>query len=86
MTDLKNLYQEELKTLLTELGEPKFRASQIFSWIHRKNAVSFEQMTNLPLSLRERLTEQFSLTCVSAEEHLKSMLDGTEKFLFLLLH
>ena len=49
MTDLKSLYPEEIKEYLTALGEPAFRAKQLFSWLS-KGAESFEDMTNIPKS------------------------------------
>ena len=61
MTDLRSLSMDALAEALGLLGEPKYRASQLFSWIHEKRASSFEEMTNLPKSLRAKLAERFSL-------------------------
>ena len=48
MTDIKSMFPAELETFVKELGEPKFRAKQLYEWIHRRHAASFEEMTNLP--------------------------------------
>lgn len=83
-TDLKSLTLEQLQEELTALGEPKFRAGQIFDWIHVKHASSFDQMTNLSASLRQKLAQQYTMTCLVAERKLVSKLDGTVKYLYRL--
>ena len=57
MIDIKSMTIPELESFLTELKQPKFRAKQIFSWLHEKRVLSFNEMTNLPASLREQLKE-----------------------------
>ena len=52
--DIRSLTLAELKARIEELGEPGYRAKQIFSWLHRKNAVGWEEMSDLPAKLRER--------------------------------
>ena len=52
MIDIKSMTIPELESFLTELKQPKFRAKQIFSWLHEKRVLSFNEMTNLPASLR----------------------------------
>ena len=54
MTDIKSMLPEEIEAALRELGEPKYRAKQIFQWLSR-GVRSFEEMTNLSKSLREKL-------------------------------
>lgn len=81
-TNLKDLQLNEMEKLLTELGEPKFRAKQIFAWLY-KGARDFEAMTNVPAALREKLAE--SGMDVGAFEPARvqvSKLDGTRKYLF----
>ena len=51
----------ELSAALSEMGLPSYRAKQIYSWIHQKCALDYDEMTNLPLSLRERLKEELPL-------------------------
>ena len=48
MTDIKSMFPAELEVFVKELGEPKFRAKQLYEWIHRRHAASFDEMTNLP--------------------------------------
>ena len=84
MTDIRALTKEELEAELAAMGEKRFRAGQIYQWLHRHMADSFDEMSNLPLALRESLKERFSLTTLQAVKELTSRLDGTKKFLFRL--
>ena len=61
MTDIKSMTQQELSQFLKELGEPAFRAKQVFTWLHR-GAASFDEMTNLSKSLREKLKGRCFIT------------------------
>ena len=70
----------ELRGEFAELGEPAFRAGQVYSWMHR-GARSFEEMTNLSKALRLRLAERYELTAV---RKLVSKKDGTIKYLWRL--
>ena len=81
--DIKSLYIEEIEGMLKEMGEPKFRAKQIFSWFHAKKAKTFDEMTNLSKPLREKLGEKFKISNVKILEKLVSS-DGTTKYLFSL--
>ncbi len=83
--DIKSLYKEELKLLLKELGQPAFRAKQVFEWLHGKLAYSYEAMTNLPRELRETLKETYPLTCLEEVDSLHSAEDGTVKYLYRLM-
>ncbi len=83
MKDIKSLNIEELKSEMKELGEPSFRAEQIFSWLHEKKVNSFEDMSNLSKSLRTKLYENYEITVLSEVRSLKSE-DGTVKFLYKL--
>ncbi len=82
--DLCSLSQDELKSYLEALGEPGFRAKQVFSWLHQKKAAGFEEMSNLPKSLREKLAESASLPGLTREVVQVSKTDGTQKYLFSL--
>ena len=64
-----------------ELGEPKFRAGQLYRWLHQKRAGSFAEMTNLSAALRARLEQTAFLTAVTTRRRLESRLDGTVKLL-----
>lgn len=72
---------EKLQSWVKENGEPIFRAGQIFDWLYVKRVDSFEQMSNLPKSLRDKLTEQFRFVTLKEITKFESK-DGTVKFLF----
>ena len=76
------LYPKELKQRLADMEEKSFRAGQVFSWLHK--GARFEEMTNLSLSLREKLTASGIDQPVTVRETRVSKLDGTKKFLFAL--
>lgn len=71
---------EQLEELVTSLGQPRFRAKQLHEWLHAHNASSYDEMTNLPKSLRERLKTDLPLEKTSVVEVHKSA-DGTRKYL-----
>lgn len=79
--DIRNLSLNELKEYLKAKGEGAFRATQIFEWIYKKNASSFEDMSNLSKELRTALAEDFDFFPVTVVDQAKSE-DGTVKFLF----
>jgi len=73
---------EEIETAILEMGEQKFRAKQIFQWLHR-GARNFDEMTNLSAALREKLTARFTLHAPELMEKQEST-DGTIKYLWQL--
>ena len=81
MIDLKDLEYHELEALMKEMGQPKFRAKQIFVWLHR-GVRSFDEMTDLPKALKEQLTENYFVSTLSIRQKYVSKLDGTVKYLF----
>ena len=81
MTDIKSMTQQELARFLKELGEPAFRAKQVFTWLHR-GVTSFEDMTNLSKPLREKLAERCFITVPTVARKQESRLDGTIKYLW----
>ena len=81
-TDIKSMTLPELQDAILEMGLPKFRAGQIYSWLHEKQAESFDEMTNLSKDLRQQLSEQFVLYNCKILRKLESQLDGTIKYLF----
>ena len=83
MTDLKSMTMEEMAEFFKELKQPAFRAKQVFQWLHR-GATSFEEMSNLPKSLREILTSCCYITVPTVERKQTSKLDGTIKYLWRL--
>ena len=81
-TDVKSMNFTELSAALSEMGLPSYRAKQIYSWIHQKCALDYDEMTNLPLSLREKLKEELPLKKCTIERKQVSEEDGTVKYLF----
>ena len=80
---LKNMTEEELKEFLKSIGEKPFRGTQIFSWIY-KGAKTFDDMKNIPKSLREKLEKVSYIGNLETELVLKSKVDKTKKYLFAL--
>ena len=83
-TDIKSLNLEELTAFVESLGEKKFRAKQIYEWIHRKHVASFSEMTNISAALIEKLNQNCTLTSLKKADVQISKIDGTRKYLFLL--
>ena len=82
--DIRSLSLEELKAFVSGMGEKPFRAKQLFEWLHQKQAASFQEMTNLSEAFRKRLAEETRLITLEPVRHLRSQIDGTEKYLFRL--
>ncbi|MDQ0217127.1 23S rRNA (adenine(2503)-C(2))-methyltransferase RlmN [Peribacillus cavernae] len=76
-----SLELHELKQWLTENGDKAFRADQVFNWLYKKRVTSFEDMSNLSKSLRDKLESQFTITTLKTLIQQTSK-DGTMKFLF----
>ena len=81
MKNIKDYTLEELKEELKNLGEKPFRAEQIFKWLYQDQVKSFDEMTNLSLSLREKLKEEYTLCNYNIIKKQESA-DGTKKYLF----
>jgi len=79
--DLKSMLPMELEAFLVSLGEPKFRAKQVFSWLG-KGVQSFDEMRNLPLSLRTKLAETAEINGLKQLRKQVSASDGTTKYLW----
>ena len=82
--DIKSHSPSELKKTMEGLSEKPFRAKQIYEWLHKKQADSFQEMTNLSVSLREKLERNCSVMSLKVVEVQTSKLDGTQKYLFAL--
>ncbi len=82
MQDIKSFTLEELKSEIEKLGEKPFRAKQLYQWMHQKLARSFDEMTNLPISLREKCTREYEYTSIKEVKMQESAIDGTRKYLF----
>ena len=81
--DLKSMTLAEMQAAFRELGEPAFRAKQVFVWLHR-GAASFDEMTNLSKPLRQRLDGLYDITAPEIVRKLQSQKDGTIKYLWKL--
>jgi len=79
--DLKSLLPEELENHMTSIGEPGFRAKQVFSWL-AKGAESFDEMRNIPKQLRGKLAENCYINRLKLLQKQVSRLDGTAKYLW----
>lgn len=80
--DIRAFTIEELTEEIVQLGFPKFRAKQIYSWVQEKCVSSFDEMTNIPLDMRNVLSEKFEFLDCKINTKLVSEIDGTVKYLF----
>lgn len=80
---LRSMTLEELSQVLKDLGQPAFRAKQVFTWLH-KGVTSCSEMTNLPQSLRTALDERYPLLPPKVVRKQQSQKDGTMKYLWML--
>lgn len=81
MKNIKDYTLEELKEELKSLGEKPFRAEQIYKWLYKEKVKSFDEMTNLSLSLREKLNQEYTICNFNIIKKQESS-DGTKKYLF----
>ena len=82
--DIASYSFEELQEEMLAIGEKGFRSRQIYSWIHEKLVDDFEEMTNLPKALRQKLEAAYEIRRVEMEKRQISKIDGTRKYLFAL--
>jgi 23S rRNA (adenine2503-C2)-methyltransferase len=82
--DILSLTLPELSEKLADLNEKKFRAKQIYNWLHIKRVQSFDEMSDISLDLRKKLSENFYIPKIEAIKELVSSQDGTRKYLFAL--
>ncbi len=81
--NLKSLTQPELAAIFKDLGQPAFRAKQVFSWLH-KGVRTYDEMTNLPRNLRDLLAEKYPINAPKVVRRQESQKDGTIKYLWQL--
>ncbi len=81
MNSLRDLTFEELENLIVSLGEKKFRATQVFTWLH-KGVRSFDEMTNVSKDLKNKLSSDYYISSPKIVKKLESKLDKTKKYLF----
>lgn len=82
--DILSMTFDELLSEFEALGYPKFRAKQVYEWLHKHLACEYDEMSNLPKNLREELKEKFPLVNCKIEKKQVSKLDNTVKYLFKL--
>lgn len=80
--DILSLTLPELEAEITALGEKKFRAGQLFGWLHEKKITSFAECTNLPKAFIEQLDADYFIMVPAVKRKLESKIDGTVKFLY----
>ncbi|MCI9473032.1 MAG: 23S rRNA (adenine(2503)-C(2))-methyltransferase RlmN [Flavonifractor sp.] len=83
MIDLKSMDLPQMTAFFQELGEPAFRAKQVFSWLHRGTR-TFDEMSNLSKPLREKLSQTCFITAPVVERKQVDSKDGTIKYLWRL--
>ena len=83
MNHLKSMTIPEIGGVLKEMGQPAFRAKQVYTWLH-KGVRSYEEMTNLPKALRDTLRERFPICAPEVVRRQESQKDGTIKYLWKL--
>ncbi len=81
--NLRSMTLPELGALLKEMGQPAFRAKQVYTWLH-KGVRTFAEMTNLPQALREKLEAEHPIYAPTVVRKQESKLDGTVKYLWKL--
>lgn len=83
MNTIKQYNLTELQSLVKELGQPAFRAKQLYEWLYKHHAASYDEMTNLPAALREKLTKEVPYAASTIDE-IQTSADGTRKYLMRL--
>ena len=82
MIDIKSFTLDELTNLIIELGEPKYRSKQLYEWMHKHHAISYDDMKNIPNSLKDKLSKNCEYTSLNIDTVQESKIDGTRKYLF----
>lgn len=83
-TDLKDLSRAELEALVKNLGWERYRADQIFAWVHRWGVNDFDEMTSLAKAIRQKLAELAYISNLTLQRQVTSKVDETTKYLFQL--
>ena len=82
--DLRSIEYSEMEQLVQSFSGKRFRASQIYDWLHRKLVPGLDYMTNVPASLKDKLSEKYMIYSAGIERMQESSVDGTRKYLFRL--
>lgn len=84
LTDIKSLNLDELTEYIIYLGEPRFRAKQLYEWMHVKLVSNYDEMSNIPQKLKDKLRENTFFASLMPAKVQVSKEDGTAKYLFRL--
>lgn len=79
--DIRDCSIDELEEIISKFSQPKFRAKQVYEWLHTHNVSSYDKMTNIPKPLREALSSEYPLNGIKINQKLISK-DGSRKYLF----
>lgn len=82
--DIKSMNYGEIEEEILSLGEAKFRAKQIYSWLQKNQVEDFDEMTNISKNMREKLKDNYEIYTCTIEKKLVSVYDDTVKYLFKL--
>ena len=82
--DLLSLSLDEMKQFVLSIGEPGFRGKQLYQWMHQKQTFDYNQMSNIPKKMIEKINERATIFLPEIVEVQTSKIDGTQKFLFQL--
>lgn len=80
--DILSMRLSELEPFIENMGEKKFRAKQIFNWLHKRGAVSFDEMTDISKNFREKLKDKAKIQSAVIADKFISNEDNTTKYLF----
>lgn len=80
--DILSLTKDELSDAMAEMGEKRFRAKQIYDWLHVKKITDFSQMSNISAQLRDEISRKFCLKSLKIKKRLVSHIDNTVKYLY----
>jgi len=78
--EIRSFSVKEIEELIAQLGFPKFRSKQLYEWVHRHHAIDYDQMSNLPKALREKLSDIYPL-CAPRVVDRQISKDGTRKYI-----
>ena len=84
MKDIRSVPKGQVVSIIKEMGQPEYRATQLFNWVHQRQVNSFDDMSNLPRVLKERLADEYEFKLPTIQTKLVSKIDGTVKYLFCL--
>lgn len=80
--DIMQMYIQEIEDFFVSINQPKYRAKQVFEWIHKKRVNEFEKMSNLPKDIIGKLNADFYIPQIYNRKDLISKIDNTRKFLY----